>query len=360
MNSKKKLNQKNKPTLSKEGKITVLNLLKNFYNESIFNMLIKEFYNSDVDISLTAIKASASLGNEFAIPHLYRILERGKNEQQIAAIQTLAEINAPSTIEKMAKYFNIFQEPEIRREILKAINKTSALHPRARELNKSILLDPKESAKDLFPQAIEGLVEADQLDIIQPYIERTSPEVKLAIFNQLLLSTTREAGSFIQSLRESAREFTPETLGYYLCAYELKTVNPQQNFVLDLLQNTDRNTPAVFLSSLSSYNGRIPNPTQIYKILLRIPYIDPKAEALNGDLMIKIVNAVKAQAPQHFNELIFTTATHLETVFSKTKRQYLSLKGIKEKNSLLTILLAQTLELYSSPNLLQVTFSHTQ
>jgi len=352
MNSKKKLNQESKSTLSKEGKITVLNLLKNFYNESIFNILIKEFYNSDVDISLTAIKASASLGNEFAIPHLYRILERGRNEQQIAAIQTLADINAPSTIEKMAKYFNIFQELDIRREILKAINKTSALHPKARELNKSILLDPKESGKELFPQAIEGLVEAEQLDIIQPYIEWTSPEVKLAIFNRLLLSTTREAGAFIQSLREMAREFTPETLGCYLCAYELKTVNPQQTFVLDLLQNTDRNTPAAFLSSLSDYNGRIPNPTQIYKILLRIPYIDPQAEALNGDLMIKIVNEVKAQAPQHFNELIFTTATHLETVFSKAKRQYLSLKGIKEKNALLTILLAQTLELYSSPNLL--------
>lgn len=348
----KKLNQKSNPSLSKESKITVLNLLKNFYSESVFNILIKEFYNSDVNISLTAIRASASLGNESAIPHLYRILEHGKNEQKIASIQTLAAINAPSTIEKIAKYFNIFQELDIRREILKAINKISAPHPRARELNKSILLDPKEKAKKLFSQAIEGLVEAEQLDIIQPYIEQTSPEVKLSIFSRLLLSTTREAGSFIQSMKEKAREFTPEIRGCYLCAYELKTVNPQQTFVLDLLQNTDRNTPAAFLSALSGYNGRIPNPTQIFKILLRIPYIDPQTEALNGDLMIKIVNEVKAQAPQHFNELIFTTATHLETVFSKAKRQYLSLKGIKEKNALLTIILAQILELYSSPSLL--------
>ena len=63
--------------LSREGKITALTLLKSFYDEDVFNLLVKEFYNSDIEVSEAAIIASGSLGNEIAIPHLYQIIERG-------------------------------------------------------------------------------------------------------------------------------------------------------------------------------------------------------------------------------------------------------------------------------------------
>src|SRR5512136_1045740 len=95
-------------TLPKEARITALTLLKNFYDEQIFELLSKEFYSSDLDVSLAAINASASLGNELAVPRLYEMVEKGQPQQKLAAIQALAAINAPSSIDRLAKYFTLF------------------------------------------------------------------------------------------------------------------------------------------------------------------------------------------------------------------------------------------------------------
>ncbi len=93
----KRTDRKDLRTLGKQGKITALRLLKSFYDEEVFRVLVKHFYDSDTDVSQTAILSSGSLGNEIAIPHLYQIIERGVKSQRIAAIQTLAAIRAPSS-----------------------------------------------------------------------------------------------------------------------------------------------------------------------------------------------------------------------------------------------------------------------
>ena len=79
---------------------------------------MKEIYNSDIGISEAAIRASGSLGNEIAIPHLYQIVERGKQSQRVAAVQSLTAIRAPSSTAMLVKYFNHFPEEELRTEIL--------------------------------------------------------------------------------------------------------------------------------------------------------------------------------------------------------------------------------------------------
>src|SRR5208283_3863321 len=84
-------------TLSKDAKITALTLLKNYYDEETFTLLVKEIYNADLGISEAAIRSSGSLGNEIAIPHLYQIVERGKKSQRVIAIQSLMAIRAPSS-----------------------------------------------------------------------------------------------------------------------------------------------------------------------------------------------------------------------------------------------------------------------
>ena len=116
------MTRKMENTLSRDGKITVLTLLKNFYDEEVFNLLVKEIYNADIGISEAAIKSSGSLGNEMAIPHLYQIIERGRKSQRIAAIQALMAIRAPSSTAMLIKYFNHFPEEELRTEILRTIN----------------------------------------------------------------------------------------------------------------------------------------------------------------------------------------------------------------------------------------------
>ncbi|MEJ2663703.1 MAG: HEAT repeat domain-containing protein [Spirochaetia bacterium] len=93
-------------SLSPGSLVTILGLLKNFYDAEIFSELIKEYYNTDTTVSVAAVRASASLGNEVSIPHLYKILEKGNNEQQLAAIDALAEIRAPSSVDVLYKNFN--------------------------------------------------------------------------------------------------------------------------------------------------------------------------------------------------------------------------------------------------------------
>ena len=87
--------------MNKEKKITLLSSLNNFYDEETFALLIKEFYNSDIDISLTAIKSSESLGNEIAIPHIYKISEKGVLKQKVEEIKNLTEIKATSSIARL-------------------------------------------------------------------------------------------------------------------------------------------------------------------------------------------------------------------------------------------------------------------
>jgi hypothetical protein len=318
------------PAPNQEARITVLGLLKNFYDEQIFTLLIKEIYSSDLQISLAAIRGSASIGNEVAIPHLYRMVEHGKAEQKIEAIRSLAAINAPSSIEKLTKYYNIFSQKEIRLEILAGINRISPMNVKVQQLNRTILMDP-DRAPEFCETIMTGLLEAGNLELVKQHLFKAPAEVQRIIFTQLLLTGSEEASALILSYREDAPRFDPLTLGCYLCAYELKTSNPQQNFLLDLLVGSDPKATTSFLATLNQYKGRIQYPTRMFRLLLRFPFVDRETETLNGQFLIKILTEVKTYSPLLLNEFIFTTATHLEAVFAKLKKQHISLGGITER-----------------------------
>lgn len=341
-------------TANKLAKITVLSLLKNYYDEQIFSILIKDFYDSDLDISLAAIRASGSIGNEVAIPHLYRIIEHGKPEQQGAAIRTLSEINAPSSIENLVKYVHIFPGLRIRSEILRAINKISPFHQQVLALNQAVLEAPK-SEPELLEIVVEGLIDAGQLDLIKANIYRITPTILRIIFTRLLESSIPETDKFIDSFGDAAPKYDPHTLGCYLCAYELKTAKPKMSYIVDLLQNSDPRTTSSFMMVLTNFDGHIRSPSRLFRLLLRSRFVDQATESLNGDLLTKIVEEVRAHSPLILNEFIFTTATHLEAVFSKLRKQHISLEGITEKNTLLIFVLAKILERYATPKLLKRT-----
>jgi class 3 adenylate cyclase/HEAT repeat protein len=338
-------------SLNREAKITVLGLLKNFYDEQIFTILIKEIYNSNLQVSLAAIQGSASIGNEVAIPHLYRMVEHGKVEQKIEAIRSLAAINAPSSIEKLSKYYHIFPQKEIRLEILKSINRISPMNSKVQQLNRTILLDP-DREQGFCDTIMSGLLEAGNLELVQQHLIKAPAEVQRIIFTRLLLASSEEASSFILAYRDDAPRFDPLTLGCYLCAYELKTHNPQQNFLLDLLAGSDPKATTSFLATLSQYSGKIQYPTRMFRLLLRFPFVDRETEAMNGEFLSKILTEVKTYSPLLLNEFIFTTATHLEAVFAKLKKQHISLGGVKEREMLLVIILAKIMEQYGTQELL--------
>jgi class 3 adenylate cyclase/HEAT repeat protein len=357
MNASPPTKNPSQAAIAKETRITVLTLLKYFYDEQIFALLVKDFYNSDPEVSLAAINASASLGNEVAVPHLYRMLEHGKTAQKLAAIQALAAINAPSSIDRLAKYFSIMPAAEVRREILKAINRISALHPRARELNRAVLVDPA-MARDYYELTLGGLLEAGELEPVRSHLLRATPEVQRVLFYKLLSAESAEASGFLEAFQDKTGQFDPNTLGCYLCAYELKTVNPQTGFVIDLLVASDPRATASFLISLSNYNGRIPNPGRVFRLLLKLPYVDQEAETLTGTFLTKLVAEIRSHSPLLINEFTFTTSANLEAVFTKVKKQHLSLKGIKEREALLAVVLAKLLEQHSTPELLAEVQSH--
>ena len=349
--------RKTSPTLSKETRITVLSALKNFYDEQIFALLVKDFYDSDLDVSLAAISASASLGNEAAVPHLYRMLESGKPQQQLAAVQTLAAINAPSSIEQLAKYFTILTATEVRREILGAINRISATHPKARELNRAVLMESA-VAKEYYEIILGGLLESGDLEPVRNHLLRASPEVQRAIFHKLLAAGSEEAGAFLEYFQDKTGQFDPNTLGCYLCAFELKTSNPPANFVVELLAGSDPRATTSFLISLANYNGRIPNPGRIFRLLLKLPYVDQDTETHTGSFIARLVAEVRSHSPLLVNEFVLTTSANLEAVFVRIKKQHISLKGIKEKEALLAVILAKLLEQYASKKLLADVQSH--
>jgi class 3 adenylate cyclase len=332
-------------TLSKEGKITALMLLKNFYDEEIFTLLVKEFYNPDIAISEAAIRSSGALGNEIAIDHLYQIVERGRKSQRIIAIQSLMAIRAPSSTGMLIKYFNHFPEEDVRAEILRAINTISPTAQLAQELNNAVYVDPKQS-EVVKSIAVEALVEAERYPLLKETLPKAVPGVQQAAFVKMLQTGSQEVLDF------SREVFSPSVRGCYLCLHTLKSRNPQANYVLEELQKGDRQTIFSFLKSLSDFQGRLRFPARVFRLLLITPYVDFKTEASIGDFLKKIVVEVKGASPHLLSEFSVITSAHLDTVFAKIRKNYISLKGIQKKEDLLSTVLATLLEKYATPSVL--------
>ncbi|MCD6122961.1 MAG: hypothetical protein J7K04_14080, partial [Spirochaetales bacterium] len=341
-----------KVILHKDSKITILALLKNFYDEEIFSLLIKEFYNQDIDISLAAIKASGSIGNEAAVSHLYQIIEKGKIEQKIASIKTLASIRAPSSINMLIKYFDLFEDKQIRNEIINAINTISPVNEKVQELNKSILLNPN-ADENLKINAVIGLMDSGNLNFLKPILEKASQNLLKTTFQHLLTINNPDSEDFIKYFQDKIRVFTPYTLGTYLAAFQLKTKNPQQTFIIEKLQQSDSRVFISFLVTLSSLEIKFFHPVRLFRLLLIAPYIDRETEAITGDLLIKLIEQIGKSSPHLLNELTVMTHAHLETIHAKIKKNYISLKGIRERDVLLKVLFSNLLERYANSELIQ-------
>jgi class 3 adenylate cyclase len=332
-------------TLTREAKITALTLLKNYYDEEIFTLLVKEFYNSDTSISETAIRSSGSLGNEIAVAHLYQMVERGKLPQRLAAVKSLAAIRAPSSTGMLVKYFSHFPEEEVRTEILRAINIISPTAQQVMELNQAVFADPKQS-EGVKKIAAEAMVEAERYTLLKDALPRALPGVQEAAFTKMLQSGGQEV------LELPVETLSPAALGCSLCVYTLKAKNPQANFILETLQKGDRQTILSFLLSLSKFQGRLRFPTRVFRLLLVIPYVEAETEALVGDFLKKIVGEVKSTSPHLLSEFSVITSAHIDSVFGKVRKSFISLQGITNKDVLLATVLATLLERHATASVL--------
>ncbi|MBN1797420.1 MAG: hypothetical protein JW822_02515 [Spirochaetales bacterium] len=343
--------EKVKPSLSKESIITILSLLKNFYDQEIFSVLIKEFYNSDLDVSLSAITASASLGNELAIPHLYRILEKGDQAQKIAAIKTLAEIKAPSSVNMLVKYFNFFQEQSMRLEIVKALNKIAPQNNKVLHLNRQIV-NNNGLAMELRVLAAQGLMEAQDIGFLKGVITGTSGEISEQIVKGIIHLHNDTAASFVEYLIEKADTFSPHMLGPFLGAYLIHKKRPESKFILERLKKGDKTVLNSLLKSILEYKAGIQYPLNVFKSLLILPYFDKELEALTGDSLEQVIAEIKNEQPYLLNELSVITLAHLEALFNNVRKNFISISDVTQKDMLLIVIFANLIERYGDEILL--------
>jgi class 3 adenylate cyclase/HEAT repeat protein len=349
-------------SLGREGKVTALTLLKNYYDEEIFSLLVKPIYDADLAVSEAAIRASGSPGNEVAVQHLYQIIERGKREQRLAAIQSLAAIRAPTAVGMLIKYFNHFSgEDDVRTAILGALNTIAPSHPQVQELDQAVLVDARQG-EEARRIAVEALVEAEKTALLLDALPRTPATVQEAAFARMLRLGGQEVPDF------TGEDLPPGPLGAYLCLYTLKAESKEQvqkqpqrqlprltyqpNWVLESLQRGQRQTVRGFLLGLTGYQGRVRFPSRLVKLLLVIPFVDVETEGLVGDFLKRIVDQMKKESPQLLTEFSETTANRLEKVFARIRQTFISVRGITRKDELLMAVLASLLERYASPAIL--------
>jgi class 3 adenylate cyclase/HEAT repeat protein len=333
-------------SLGREGRVTALTLLKSYYDEEIFNLLVKPIYDADLAVSEAAIRASGSPGNEVAVQHLYKIIELGKKSQRLAAIQSLAAIRAPTSVGMLIKYFNHFSgEDEVRTAILGALNTIAPSQPQVQELDQAVLVDTHQS-EEARRIAVEALVEAEKNALLLDTLPRTPPSVQEAAFTRMLRLGGQEVPDFTKD------ELAAGPLGAYLCLYTLKAKNQQQNWVLESLQRGPRQTVRSFLLGLAGFQGRLRYPTRVFRLLLVIPFVDVETEGLVGDFLKRIVQQVKSDSPHLLSEFSVIASAHLEQVFARIRRTFISVRGITRKEELLMAVLASLLERHATPPLL--------
>ncbi|RPJ07788.1 MAG: hypothetical protein EHM28_06040 [Spirochaetaceae bacterium] len=337
--------------LQKESKISVLSLLKFFYDEEVFTSLIREIYNSDPEISLSAIRASAALGNELAIPHLYKILEKGRGEQKTEAIRTLAVIRAPSSITQLLKYYPLFQEKELRAEILTALVSISPEDRKVQELCKTVVQDGSVD-KTLRIAASNAVIAARDVTYLTTVMKTVPEDILCNLFHKALMLDPQTSGRVFEEFVSVSKSFSPETLGYFLAGYLIFVRNADYKYLIERLTGKAKKVVKFFLSALYECPCGFANPLRVFKTLLILPYVSLETERLTGNNLEKIVELMRKESPFVLNELATITVAHLDTLFIKIKRHFLSMEGVTQREELLSVLFSRLVEQYATPALL--------
>jgi class 3 adenylate cyclase/HEAT repeat protein len=348
--------------LGKEPLITIIQLLKSFYDEEVFLHFTKEFYNSDLDVSLTAIESSAVIANEYAVPHLYKMIEKGKPEQKIAGIKALAVIRAPSSIPALIKYFSLFPDKAVRIEIMRTLTAIALDNEKFIELLKNTVTDTH-AEEDLRVAASDGLVAARRLDLIKPLVKSGPPKVRKNLIKQCCSLSAEKAGEIFLYAPELAKTLDVESLGYFLAGYLLFNKQADQKTVIAALTGKTKDATLSFLRALLDCEEEIAQPLRVFKMLLIVPYLNRETEKLTGENLEKIVAVMREKAPYAVNELVTITVAHLEALSGKIKKNFLSLGAVAQKEALLggeaqkeallSLLFARLIENYASPLLLE-------
>jgi len=340
----------NGDTLHKESLITVISTLKHFPEETVFSILNSYFYNPDIDISIEAIRSAASASNGLAIPHLFTIIENGTNPQKIEAIRALSKINMSHLVTNLIKYFSVFNDSELRYELIKAVNELSPGNNQVAELNYGLLLD-KDQDEILTKEAVHYPIRVGNFSFLTHYLPHASSSIQHEALINILKTNNTEISAFLKRLPLDINNLSETTLGIYLCAYVLKTSDPKGSYIRNIIQHAKKETILSFLGTLKKELGELSSLTLkgVLKILLSIPYLDREVESVTGDLIKQLIDIAKNRSSRIRDDFSMTTSGYLDALFKRVKENHISLKGAKEKEKFLHLLLAHLLESHISP-----------
>jgi class 3 adenylate cyclase len=336
----------------KQSLITILTGLSCCADRRVYSLLAHYFYSPDEDISCTAVRAAASEKNLEVISHLFHLVERAKLPVKIEAIRAFSIINDPITVDKLLNYFSLFQETELKREILEAVNSIFASHRRVAELNRGILIEENQ-VTELKEVAVEGLVEIGDFDSLSYYIAHASSRIQKKVFLKILKKDSAPASDFLKQLEKCANTFESDVLGIFLCAYLLKSSNPKNNFLLAFLQNSKKEAIRSFLHALSHHIECVVSVKKVLRLLLLMPLRDTDTEEHVNRIIRAVLELTKRRFPRAKNELMSLTAVHLEAIFSKLSKSSLLLKNWQERSGLLAVFFSRFCEKYLSEPLIR-------
>jgi len=338
--------------LPRESAVTVLSLLKSFYDQDVFLQLTKEFYNSDPAVSLTAIRSSAVIGNEFAVPHLYTLIEKGSQEQKVEAIRTLAVIRAPSSVGTLIKYIHLFPDNALKLEIVTALTAIGSHDEKYRELLTGFVNDGAVE-ETLRVAAARGVSEFASEAQLRELMKTAPLAVKKTLIECALVYPPEQAAGFFQIVPDVAKTLDNEALGRFYAGHLLFVRLSDQKAILKAFSGKGRGAIASFLQALLDCSGEIAQPLKVFKTLLILPYLNRETEQLTGQNLEKIVEIMRERSPFVLNELATITIAHLEALSGKIKKNFLSLGTIQQKEGLLSLLFARLIENYATPALLE-------
>jgi class 3 adenylate cyclase len=328
---------------SKEGTITILSTLKCFPEVHTFQALSRYFYNSNPDISCAAIKSSAISFNRGAVPHLFKLLDKGPLPVKIEAARALSVIDHPSTLERLINYFPLFQDIDVKREILRAVNIIASKHDRVAELNRGVLIDEGQDVS-LKEIAVQGVVDAGDYPFLTYYLPHTSSSIQYRAFYKILQPGEKGVSDLLMRLEGCAQTFSDTPLGLFLCIYLLKVRNPKNDFILQHLQNKGRVAILSFLGAISLGLEHIPSIKKVFRLLLLIPYGDIITETSCNNVLKEVIDYTHRRFPTTMSELITLTSVHIDTLYKKVRKSLLSLKGVGDRDALLIIRMARLFE----------------
>jgi class 3 adenylate cyclase len=336
----------------KQSLITILTGLSHCADRRVYSLLTHYFYSPDEDISCASVRAAASKKNLEVISHLFHLVERAKLPVKIEAIRAFSVVSDPITVEKLLNYFSLFQETELKREILEAAISIFASHSRVAELNRGILIEENQIT-ELKEVAAEGLVEIGDFESLSYYLTHAPSRIQKKVFLKILKKDIASASDFLKQLEGYAHTFESDVLGIFLCAYLLKSSNPKNNFLLTLLQNAKKETIRSFLHTLAQHIEHIVSVKKVFRLLLLMPSRDTDTEEQIDRIIRQVLELTKRRFPRAKNELMSLTSVHLEAVFSKLSKGSLLLKNRKERSGLLAVFFSRFCETYLSEPLIR-------